>query len=86
MKEYQVEVTQVVKVKIDETKFTEDFMAEFRAGMYPFEDVEDHIKHLAQLGAREQIGSFEPFVEGYGPIAGMGIEVEIVSQVEDIIE
>jgi hypothetical protein len=69
-----VVVTTEVDVSIDESKFTEEWMAEFRQHFYSFTTVQDHIEHLAQLYARGVIDGFEnEFVEGYGPLKEMGI-------------
>ncbi len=81
-----VQVTFDVKVTVDETKFTPEFMGEFRNCFYPFDTLDDHIKHLAQLAAREFITGPYSFVEGYGYAEEMGISTEIESQEEEIIE
>lgn len=64
-------VTQRVEVEIDETKFTDQFMEEFRSDFYEFHSLGDHIKHLAQLSAR---GFDSDFIEGYGEKNNMGIK------------
>jgi hypothetical protein len=69
-----IEVSQFVDVTVDETKFTPEFMAEFRENFYPFHAIDDHIHHLAQLAARGVI-STPCFIEGYGDSREMGIEV-----------
>lgn len=90
MKTFRVQVTQVVEVTLDETKFTEQFMEQFRNGFYPFFDIETHAKHLAQIEARGLINGFNPdeFIEGYGPMSDMGIKFNNVGkeQEEEIIE
>lgn len=73
MKNVTVHIT--VKVKIDESKFDEKFMEEFRESFYPFYDLDDHYKHLAQLYARG-ISDNGDFIEGYGPAEDMGIKFE----------
>lgn len=67
-----VEVRQTIEVTIDETKFTPQFMADFRGSFFAFYSLKDHVEHLAQLAAREVVhdGSF---IEGYGPAKEMGI-------------
>jgi hypothetical protein len=76
---FTVEVTQVVTVTLDETKFTPEFMEEFRGHFFDFETIDEHAEHLAQLAAR---GVIEPskysgeFIEGYGPSADMGITTD----------
>lgn len=88
MKEYEVEVTQTVKVRLDETKFTPDFLTGFAEGMFPLDGLEGHAKHLAQLTARGMIDDLDPnpFVEGYGLLSEMGIKLGITAQREDINE
>ena len=70
-----VEVTQTIEVTVDETKFDAESMAEFRDGMYPFVNIDDHIKHLAALEAQSYISHGAAFIEGYGPMNEMGIRV-----------
>lgn len=65
-----------VEVTVDETAFTPEFMAEFEANFFPFDTIEDHICHIAQLEAREVLR--RDFTEGYGPLSKMGIEAEVV--------
>lgn len=71
-----------VEIDLDESKFDEAFMAEFRQSFYQFHDIEDHAGHLAQLEARGLLGFF---TEGYGDIREMGIDgKEIAVTVEDL--
>ena len=76
MLEREVNVEQVVKVTVDETKFTPEFMQEFRASQYNFTTLNDHLQHLAQLYARGLADEFS-FIEGYGPAKEMGIKFEV---------
>lgn len=80
---YTVEVTQAVVVDVDESKFTEEFMQAFREGFYDFDDIEDHVQHLAQMEARGLIG-YDRFVEGYGDIREMGVKMFIEDQWEEL--
>ena len=73
----RVVVATEVSVTVDETKFTDEFMDEFRASFYRFFDIDDHIKHLAQLVARGIIDERSVFIEGYGPPKDMGIKVSV---------
>lgn len=73
-------VTQIVEVKIDESKFDSEFMKEFREVFYDF-SINDHIRHLAQLHARG-IATNYSFIEGYGEAEEMGIEFNILNQCE----
>jgi hypothetical protein len=62
-------------VTIDETKFTDEWMKEFRSYMYNFQTIEDHVKHIARnLG--------DPNLEGYS-YDELGIKCELVSESEE---
>lgn len=77
MSEKTVIITQAVRVTLDESKFDATFMEEFRASFYPFDTVEEHREHLAQLYARGIVdGWADDFIEGYGPARDMGIRFE----------
>lgn len=80
-----VEVRQLITVCIDETKFDEGFMRDFRKSMYPFSTLMDHIEHLAQLRARGLVDEFTTFIEGYGPPQEMGIAFKVQGCDEEII-
>lgn len=73
----EVIVTQRVRVTVDESKFDADFMAEFRETMFFVDTVDGHVKHLAQLFARNIVDNGD-FIEGYGPAKDMGIRFEEV--------
>jgi len=82
---FTIDVTQTVEVELDETKFTDEFMEEFREGFFDFWTLADHAAHIAQLQARglidcERVGDF---IEGYGPSADMGITARVVAQCTD---
>lgn len=79
-----VRVIQEIEVDLDETKFTPEFMAEFRESFYPFTTLDEHRCHLAQIFARG-IGDGASFIEGYGPAKGMGISFRQIEQEEEII-
>lgn len=73
---FHVEVTQVVEVTLDDSKFDEAFMSEFREGFYNFDTIEEHAEHIAQMQARGVIDAsyqWGGFVEGYGEPRDMGI-------------
>ena len=74
MMTYTVGVSQIIGVTVDETKFTPEFMAEFRKSFYQFHKIDDHIEHLAQLYARGFINNFSDFIEGYGDPKDFGIK------------
>lgn len=77
---FLIDVTQTVEVELDETKFDADFMQEFRDGFYDFDTIEEHAEHIAQLHARGLFdgGSYDEFIEGYGPSQDMGIRARVV--------
>ncbi|MBK5958063.1 hypothetical protein CCR97_08010 [Rhodoplanes elegans] len=82
MRTTTVSVTQEVSITIDRKKFTPDFMAEYRASFYPFDTIERHIEHIAQLYARGLVDKYTTFIEGYGDLREMGISLgskEVVS-------
>ena len=87
MKHANVKVEFVVRVSIDETKFTPEFMQEFRDSFYPFEIIEEHLEHLAQLFVR---GHFDncpgEFIEGYGDRENMSIYAEVINQYEEVLD
>lgn len=86
MKTFTVEVTQVVTVELDETKFDEAFMQEFREGFYRFHTLDQHAEHIAQLEARGMIDDWKPFIEGYGPAEDMGIKATAVVESIEIVK
>lgn len=81
MKTFDIEVTQIVRVTLDDSKFDEAFMSEFRGSFYPFFTVAEHAEHIGQLVAR---GICEPtkhsseFIEGYSESRDMGIIAEVI--------
>lgn len=86
---FDVEVTQTIRVKLDEAKFTPEFMREFRQHFFPLFSLSDHAEHLAQMMARgvvELNGDLpKEFVEGYGPIGEMGISAEALDCQEEVL-
>jgi hypothetical protein len=79
-----VEVTQEVRVVIDDEKINNEFNEAFSAMMWDVDCPEDHAKHLAQMKARGMIG-MDNFVEGYGKLEDMNIEVSANHCNEEII-
>lgn len=77
---FEVDVTSTVIVELDESKFTEEFMEEFRKDFYDFFTIEDHAAHIVQLASREL--PTNGFIEGYGESSDMGIK----TSVEDVYE
>lgn len=84
MQTHQVEVRQRVRVSVDESKFTPEFMAEFRSFMFPFDTVAEHVEHLARLYVRGLYDE-DSFIEGYGPAREFGIKFQLLDGSEEII-
>jgi hypothetical protein len=78
----KVEVTFLVEVEVDETKFTPEWITDWQKVFYPFNSVEDHIEHIAQMEARDILNP--KFTEGYGPLADMGIKASVIDQRADV--
>lgn len=81
MKSFTIEVTQTVRVKIDEKKLS-PLMDEFNQAITDFGTDEDaielHAKHIARLAARGIVDFGQrDFVEGYGTVKDAGISVVI---------
>lgn len=75
-----IEVRQTVAVELDEAKFDDSFMQEFRESFFNLNTIEEHAEHIAQLQARGVIDLevMPEFVEGYGPSQDMGIRARVV--------
>jgi hypothetical protein len=84
MKTIRVEVTRIIDVTVDETKFDETFMDEFRQSFFPFYEVDEHAMHIAQMYARGVIENGD-FIEGYGPANDMGISMKNVEGWEEVV-
>lgn len=70
MKTFEVEVTNVVSVTLDETKFDAEFMQEFSRYMFYVDSLEDIAKHIAYNFAAN---GADYFVEGVGHLEEMGV-------------
>ncbi len=77
-KTFRVDVTQQYLVTLDDEKFDDKFMEEFRASFYDYDTLEEHAEHIAQLQARGVIDiEYSPeFIEGYADSREMGIELK----------
>lgn len=80
----KVQVTQIVEIEIDETKFTPEFLAEFSGSIFDA-DLDDHFEHIGQLYARGIADEFSTFIEGYGPPAEMGIKAQWIDSETEIL-
>jgi len=81
-----VEVRTYVEVTVDETKFTEKFMEDFRSYMMPYETLDDHIEHLGYMEVIGGFTNFDRFLEGYGDIDEMGIKTKVVDTEIQIVD
>ncbi|SDR07983.1 hypothetical protein [Pseudovibrio sp. Tun.PSC04-5.I4] len=82
MARYRVELKSTILIDIDESKFTEEFMEQYRELIDPsFREVRDHAGLLAEfaLGGIAENGDF---VEGYGDLNQQGIKFVDLPQVE----
>ena len=71
-----VDVVQRVEVTLDETKFTQEFLADFQRMISPrIKTVEDHARHLGELCARGVITTVYMEVEGYGFLHALGVKL-----------
>lgn len=80
MKTFRISVVQTIDVTLDETKFDDAFMSDFRESFFPFHDLQEHAEHIAQLQARgivEADSISGDFIEGYGPSKDMGIQAVV---------
>ncbi|WP_057465582.1 hypothetical protein [Pseudovibrio sp. POLY-S9] len=74
MARYRVEMKSTVLMDIDESKFTDEFMEQYRQLIDPgFSEVRDHADLLAYLNLRE-IAENGSFIEGYGDLKQQGVE------------
>jgi len=81
----EVEVVIVVRVTVDETKFTPEFMAEFAAAITNYDTVEEHVENLAWLHARGIVEEGDR-VEGYGPLDELGVGFTVTSEEQHLLE
>ncbi len=81
IKEFTVEVVQTVKVTLDADAFTAEFMSDFQRSFYPFDTIEEHAEHIAQLQARGVIDIewSQDFIEGYGDSKEMGLKAFVTA-------
>lgn len=88
---YTVQVVQQVEVTLDDEKFDDKFMEEFRDSFYHFMTLDDHASHIAQLAGRGIIpessefkGAF--FIEGYGLHTEMGLAWKVTDTDFEVLE
>lgn len=80
--EKSIDVIFSVKVNVDESKFTPEFMRHFSRYFYEFETIEEHMEHIAYLAARDMLDP--DFTEGYGPLKDMGISAKVTDIITEI--
>lgn len=76
-KTFDVKVVQVVRVILDETKFTPGLLAEYWKRFGLFETIEQHVTDLAVQYSGGCIDNGD-FAEGLGPLDELGVHMEIV--------
>ena len=78
----EVSIEMSVEVHYNPEKFTDEFMEDFRKTMFPFQTLDDHLKHLAAMYTTGNIVNGK--LEGYGDLyEDMGIHfVETTPLVE----
>lgn len=75
-----------VEVTVDETKFTEEWLADFRSFMYNFHTIDQHLEHLGQMYARGFIDDLPGcFIEGYGDTEELGIKFRKIYEDVEIL-
>lgn len=77
MARYHVDITQRLYVEIDESKFTAEWLADFRKTFYKLNDIVDHVEFLAKLEARGVIHTQDQdcFIEGYGQASDFKLKI-----------
>jgi len=85
IKKYVVSFNVDVELEIDESKFDNDFMEEFKQGFHEFNTIEEHITYLAELNLRG-ICDNRDFIEGYGETEEMGINFKRIDFIDEEIE
>jgi hypothetical protein len=68
-------LTSYVDIEVDETKFTDEFMVDFRQSFYEFNTLDDHLAHLARLADGNNFYLLSKFIEGYGEPDDFGIKI-----------
>lgn len=82
----QTRTTTYVLVTVDETKFTPEFMEEFRESFFDYETIDEHIEHLGSLYGRGVISGYaDEFIEGYGRANEMGIKFKTIVEETDVL-
>jgi hypothetical protein len=77
MAKYTVDISQRLYVEIDETKFTPEWLADFRKTFYKLNDITAHVEFLAKLEARGMIHTQDQdcFIEGYGQASDFKLKI-----------
>lgn len=79
-RKFTIEVKQTVEVTLDDARFDDGFMEEFRRDFFPFFTLADHAEHIGQMEARglTNLEMMPQFIEGYGPSDDMGIKARVI--------
>ena len=82
-KVYDVKFEQTVTVTVDVSKFTDEFMAEFRSFMYPFTEIDQHVAHIGKCYMNNFIQSENDFLGGYGKLSDFGVRFGVIEEHEE---
>lgn len=87
MAKFTIEVTQMVEIELDETKFDDAFMAEYAGYITALDTIKEHAENLAWVHAtgREDLESHNCFIDGYGPAKDMGIKARVIDTETEVI-
>ena len=77
---YEVEVKSIIKIELDDEKFTPEFVKEFNSTMFHCGDLDDKnsmlFDHAANIARYiTQPNTWETFIDGYGELKEMGIKL-----------
>lgn len=82
----EVRVTRFIRISVDPTKFTPEFMAEYSSYITDLETIDEHIEHLAELANRGVIdGGRDQEIEGYGKLSDMGITCRVMHNESEVL-
>lgn len=65
-----------IDVTVDESLFTDEFIEAFKKSLYPLDDIQEHIEHIALCMAKGVIHSDRDFLEGYGILRDFGVTIK----------
>lgn len=84
-----VEIKHTVEIEVDESKFTEKFMEEYRQYICQLYTVEEHMENLVSYYCYPNFPyEFDKseFVEGYGKLYDLGVKFVLLNTETDIYD